>query len=294
MITPTRNQDCPRPALASCVRLYNGTPPHAGKRITLQPSLDAVWLLLSGEILIETGDARFRLHKGDIAFLGSTSRSQTPSRNVKLMSVNFVWTDQFRRSVLDLSEPVVVAAADSPSFFVAMRNFTELVIKRMGNPAQLQPVPRMPLSEYHVLHGAFHTWLGACASLLESLGHTPGMRPALDPRLSAVQERLATHCLDQPVNYETLSCECGISRAHLERLFRHEFGTSPHKYFQRRRIEYACQQLAGSDMPIKVIAAELGFVNLSAFTTWFSHREHYPPREFRKLTRGDPTFFGQS
>lgn len=184
---------------------------------------------------------------------------------------------------MDLVEPVVVVSADYPAFVAAMRNFTTIVIKRMGNPAQLQPVPNIPLSEYHVLHGAFHTWLGACATLLESLGHTPGIRPTLDPRLAAVRERLGTIGLDATANYEALSRECGISRAHLERLFRNEFGTSPHGFFQRRRIEYACQQLAGSGMPIKVIAGELGFANLSAFTTWFSSREHYPPREYRKL-----------
>ena len=65
-------------------------------------------------------------------------------------------------------------------------------------------------------------------------------------------------------------------------MFRQQVGTTPKRYFDERR-RAACRRLmAGSEIPIKEIALELGFRRLSDFSAWFRAGEGMAPRDFRR------------
>jgi AraC family transcriptional regulator len=74
----------------------------------------------------------------------------------------------------------------------------------------------------------------------------------------------------------------GLQMGHFVRIFRRQVGVTPKRYFMKRRRAACRRLLAGSEMPIKEIALDLGFRRLSDFSTWFRQAEGISPREFRE------------
>jgi AraC-like DNA-binding protein len=70
--------------------------------------------------------------------------------------------------------------------------------------------------------------------------------------------------------------------------FKREFGETPHRYLQRRRIERAADLLRESDRPVTEIALDVGFGSLSWFTTAFTEVMGEPPTAYRDRHRGGP------
>lgn len=58
----------------------------------------------------------------------------------------------------------------------------------------------------------------------------------------------------------------GLSTRHFNRIFRSRFGCSPKEYQMRMRLSEIRRRLCGTDVPIKVIAADLGFLNLCSMS----------------------------
>lgn len=77
-----------------------------------------------------------------------------------------------------------------------------------------------------------------------------------------------------------------VSPSHLLRLFREAYGTSPHEYVIRLRMDRARHLLKTTRMPVKAVAAEVGYRNESSFTSAFTERVGVSPRRFRELPFG--------
>lgn len=101
-------------------------------------------------------------------------------------------------------------------------------------------------------------------------------------RMNAVAEWLATR-VSAPPSLDDMAQYAGLSTSHFRVLFRQYMGTSPGHYLITRRLERAVVLLRENRLPIKAIAAAVGFPELSAFYRAFSQRYHMPPAEFRRL-----------
>lgn len=86
---------------------------------------------------------------------------------------------------------------------------------------------------------------------------------------------------------EGLAKEFGFSRAHFMRVFKAEFGISPHQYRNRRRLVIAKNLLRGTELRLIDIALDLGFCSQSHFTQTFRTYVGLTPELFRKQ-RMDP------
>ena len=69
---------------------------------------------------------------------------------------------------------------------------------------------------------------------------------------------------------------------HLARLFRERYGYSMGEFVRRRRIAWACGQLAGSDRTISAIALDAGFADHAHFTRTFHRITGCTPRWYRR------------
>jgi AraC-like DNA-binding protein len=104
----------------------------------------------------------------------------------------------------------------------------------------------------------------------------------LQQRLQSVhpQLRIATDFMNaqyrHALSLEEIAHTAGISVSHLHMLFREYLNESPHQYLIQKRMRAAGHALATSDLPIKAIAANVGYPNTENFC-----------RAFRK-------FFGRS
>ena len=94
-------------------------------------------------------------------------------------------------------------------------------------------------------------------------------------------DRMIASSLDD-YSIASLAARVGVSRMTLNRLFRNYLSTTPLAYWMKVKMEYACQLLQNSNVPIKEISAELGFRNQLYFSTVFRRHIGVSPSEFRQ------------
>lgn len=103
--------------------------------------------------------------------------------------------------------------------------------------------------------------------------------------LKQVWAALEEPALEAP-DYDGLAAELNMSDRHLRRLFRKQTGVSMHRYYMQRRIARARVLLQRTDLPVKVVAHELGFADVYYFSRQFKAICGVPPGRFRTSRRG--------
>lgn len=98
------------------------------------------------------------------------------------------------------------------------------------------------------------------------------------PVLEALERRLT-----QRLAIPELAALARQSPAYFARRFKQLFGTAPHQYQLRRRIEAAQLALTQSADKLEVIAAGLGFVDAFHFSRVFKKVTGLTPRRYREL-----------
>ena len=87
---------------------------------------------------------------------------------------------------------------------------------------------------------------------------------------------------DRRITLAELASLCDLSQSQLLRRFQLEYGTTPHQYLLKRRVQRAKRQLlADIEVPIAQIALDLGFADQSHFTRQFSKATGVTPDKFR-------------
>jgi AraC family transcriptional regulator len=108
-----------------------------------------------------------------------------------------------------------------------------------------------------------------------------GHRPAW---LRAAEELLRTR---ERIGVGVVADAVGVHPAHLARVFRQRHGISVGDYARRVRLEWAAAQLARTDEPVAVVAAEAGFADQSHFTRRFKQFAGITPARYRdEVQRG--------
>ena len=108
--------------------------------------------------------------------------------------------------------------------------------------------------------------------------HRGGLAPWQQRR---AEELLADH-LDGSLRLAALASECGLSVSHFTRSFRQSFGTSPHRYLLRQRVERAQQLLSGSTYSLMEVALQTGFSDQAAFSRTFKAVVGNSPGQWRR------------
>lgn len=78
---------------------------------------------------------------------------------------------------------------------------------------------------------------------------------------------------------------CGLSRSQFSALFSRATGVSFGQFAIRARISEAARLLRTTPLPVKVVASQCGFSDISHFYHVFRHHFQYPPAEFRQLAQ---------
>jgi AraC-like DNA-binding protein len=103
------------------------------------------------------------------------------------------------------------------------------------------------------------------------------VRPEIDDVRRILAERF-----DQQVTLDELRSKVGLSKFHLLRLFREEFGSPPHAYQLQLRISHAREMLREKAAPVDV-ALRCGFADQAHFTRCFKRIVGYSPAAFARL-----------
>lgn len=81
---------------------------------------------------------------------------------------------------------------------------------------------------------------------------------------------------------DEIAAVAGVHPVHLASVFRQQYRCTVGDYVRRLRIDYACRQLAQSDLPLAEIALDAGFAHQSHFTRTFRRLTGTTPARYRK------------
>ena len=91
--------------------------------------------------------------------------------------------------------------------------------------------------------------------------------------------------LDGAIRLPMLARQCGLSVSHFARAFRQSFGTPPHHYLVRQRVEYAKQLLSGTNRALCEVAQQAGFSDQPSFSRTFKAVVGITPGQWRRQMR---------
>jgi AraC-like DNA-binding protein len=175
-----------------------------------------------------------------------------------------------------LARPIVEDATDIP----AVRSAFQLL-------AQERAAPDVGT---HALTGAV---MKQCLILLirrhlqRGSSSSPSFAALADARLA----RAVSLVLQRPSAKLTLAemaGAAGMSRTAFAKAFVDAFGQTPIDFVQKARLHRAAQLLAATELPVKVIAASLGFASRSHFSRAFSRAYGADPSSYRKRHHRNP------
>ena len=113
-------------------------------------------------------------------------------------------------------------------------------------------------------------------------GHGSGVLSTLrDPRLG----KAVTAVLDRPAlphSVASLAAVAGMSRSAFAREFSNTLTMSPMAFVAKTRLHHAAELLQSTKLPVKVIAASIGFASRSHFSRAFASAYGADPSRFRQ------------
>ncbi|WP_082376285.1 GlxA family transcriptional regulator [Ahrensia marina] len=99
-------------------------------------------------------------------------------------------------------------------------------------------------------------------------------------RVLAIIELMEAN-LSEPLSLLEIADHVGLSRRQIERLFRHEMGRSPARYYLEIRLDRARHLLLQSGLPVVEIAIACGFVSASHFSKCYRELYAKSPQQER-------------
>ena len=127
-----------------------------------------------------------------------------------------------------------------------------------------------------------------CSARLTANGSVPPAGPALTRLADTGPEYRIQQCiafmsqhLDQPLQVATLAAQASTSPSHFFLLFKRFTGSPPMDYFIRLRMQRACQLLARGRLPVKEVAAAVGYEDPFYFSRAFKCVHRVAPTEYR-------------
>jgi transcriptional regulator GlxA family with amidase domain len=110
-------------------------------------------------------------------------------------------------------------------------------------------------------------------------------KPA-DARLTELAEMIG-RAPEKHLEVSDMAGMCGMSVRNFHRAFSKNYGTTPNKYMQLKRLEKAKKLLAETDKSIEEIAGMSGFADTSFFRSVFSRETGMTPTHFRRKVTGE-------
>ncbi len=89
------------------------------------------------------------------------------------------------------------------------------------------------------------------------------------------------HAYDEPLTLKYIARQAYFSQHHFHRLFRREFGQTPHQYLTQKRLEHARELLRTTNQSVTEICFAVGFQSVGSFSTLFRRFEGKPPSHYR-------------
>ena len=226
---------------------------------------------------IRIGERVFRLRPGDVtltpADTPSTYRLREPGRH---------WCAHFRPAPEESGEavrlPLHIPLGAPLAYF---RDRLKHVARLHNSPAA---EPAAAAVRQAMASAAFLELLLELSELAAGQPARPAARGS-DRALEELRDYVEEH-LAEPLSVPGLASRVGLSQNYLARVFRRTAGTSLKGYLLLRRMEEARHLLAHTNLPVKAIAARVGFGDAQYFNKQFRRSAGLSPSAFRQRATG--------
>jgi AraC-like DNA-binding protein len=111
------------------------------------------------------------------------------------------------------------------------------------------------------------------------------IRSMVPPPLQAALSFMS-RSMNRTLSARQIAGSVSMSVAHFYRLFQSHFKLSPVRYHTRMKMEWACQQLAFTSIPVKQIAYDCNYTDTAYFSNVFKKLIGLSPRAYRRRNQG--------
>ncbi len=243
------------------------------------------WLVRRGEMKITQG-SRTTIARSGMWLIPPSSKIRLQlSRDCHIVSLHFFCQWPSGQNLLHQPEPLTIDAAKHPDMERKAVRLEQLVRRHFPHrdlEFKLYSGKQVGYPLFLQLQTHFFNWLTVWFETLVENGAFLTRLHSGDDRLFQALRRLNEAPLDQGFPAERLQQATDLSEVHLTRLFLNEFGLTPHKYWEKRRLEFAQKCLETTRMPVKEIAFRLGFRSDANFAVWFHRLARLRPGLYRR------------
>lgn len=224
-----------------------------------------VFYILNGRLSVTCEGRTMVAEKGKVGFMNC----HQPHEYHTIGNTEFLWlhldggnTAKFFRHVVDLhggfvfSHPGAEEIREMLSQFVCSYQTGQFL-------SEAQKSQRLYTLLMRLLDGSSSEENGSATSALEA----------------ALQ--FIEHNLDQPITLHDIAGAVNMSHYHFSRIFKKSYGYSPYEYLLLARINKAKHMLKTTDLPVKVIAQQVGYLSASTFSSAFTAKVGLSPKAFR-------------
>lgn len=181
------------------------------------------------------------------------------------------------RHLMHLAQPRLndIPGVTVPSIFLPhdAPTFREQMLKMIGTWQQGDVIGQLQSQHY-----AF----GLILALLQQFSTMPPAHTHQPHALNWISAYCSFH-LAEPLLVADLANRANLSQSHFNALFRQRFGTSPHQYVMRLRIQRAQELLQHPHHSLTHIAQLCGFADVHHFSKAFKRLTTYTPGAYRAL-----------
>lgn len=109
------------------------------------------------------------------------------------------------------------------------------------------------------------------------------VKPRQSHYIEKIRHYVAKHITEE-ISRDALAEHVGFTPEYLSSYFKKETGKTLGTYINCEKIEFSKRMLLQTDLPVSVIAQNIGFETSSYFTALFKKTTGVTPREYRKVT----------
>ncbi|MDP0499864.1 MAG: AraC family transcriptional regulator [Verrucomicrobiota bacterium JB022] len=264
------------------VWIYEGDVLKSVRQGTFPPGDLAAWLILEGGCELKAENVTVKAGAGDWLFPWPGRRFQSFEEGSRILSIRFQarWPD--KRPLFDHGLSVSFPAQLHPELEVAARNLLGSCADLPREDPFLFRKSQLTFDKFLQVKAALLQWMSEYYRVLVQMGIKPTRMGISDERVAEALHVLDELPLDTRFSEVDLGAAQGLSSGQFVRIFRKEMGVTPKRYFEERRRDFARRMLAITNVPIKQIALELGFLRLSDFSSWTRTFCDASPRDYRK------------
>tara|TARA_R100000027_G_scaffold18279_2_gene13128 strand:- start:4082 stop:5023 length:942 start_codon:yes stop_codon:yes gene_type:complete len=241
------------------------------------------WFLRSGKLKYTHKNRTTVVNPNHWILLPEGESRHTFSPDAHLLSIHFRSQWPNGENFFRLEEPAVLHRSSHPKLLENAGILVDFLQQKFPESQSHRSFHREESNypDFLQVQIYFYAWLKEwIAIMIESAASSTYFR-SNDERLLAACRILNESPLQQGLPTSDLKRISNLSHVHLNRLFLQELGISLSKYWEKRRLQKACDLLQVSEIPVKELAYSIGFRSDSLFVNWFRRRKGVSPGRFR-------------